>query len=257
MKRILVVCICLVQMQQIILAQSLHSYAHNNNAWFMYFGDHKISSKIGIHLEAQWRRNDIVSNPQQLLLRTGLNYHLNAQIFITGGYCFVSTHPYGSFPVKATFPEHRIWEQLQMKTQLQRIEWISRFRLEQRFSNLPVLNTSNIKYEPGDAVYTNRFRLLNRFSLPLQGKTISDKTFYLSAYDEFFINFGRYVANNIFDQNRAYIALGYKVPKLGKIELGYMNQIIQKSDGIKIENNHTLQVAIISNTDFYKSNFKK
>jgi len=31
-----------------------------------------------------------------------------------------------------------------------------------------------------------------------------------------------------------------------------MNQLVVKSDGVKIENNHTLQVGFISNIDFRK-----
>lgn len=253
MKILVTVCLCLL-LQTTIMAQTapLHTYANNNNAWLMYFGDHKISDRWGVHLEAQWRRNGFFTNPQQLLLRTGINYHFNAQSFLTLGYCFVETYPYGGYPAKSSFPENRFWEQLQIKSQLNRFEWVSRFRLEQRFSKLPVINMA--VYEPGDAVYTNRFRLLNRFSLPLKGKTIVDKAFYLTTYDEILVNFGDNVAANAFDQNRAYFAVGYKVPKLGRLEIGYMLQTIFKPDGIKIERNHNIQVGMISTLDFYKKN---
>lgn len=231
-------------------AQVTRMHTTNNNAWFMYFGDHKLSKKWGIHLEAQLRRNDWIKNPQQLLLRTGINYHFNNNAFATAGYCFVETYPYGEFAVKASFPEHRLWEQLQIKNQLGRFEIVNRFRLEQRWMQLPVL--VNNKYQPGGAVYQNRFRLLNRFSIPFKGKTIADKSLYATVYDEFMLSFGKHVNMNIFDQNRAYAALGYKIPKLGKLEVGYMQQLILKSDGIRVENNHTLQVGLLSTIDFYK-----
>jgi len=63
----------------------------NNNGWFMYFGDHKFSDHWGIHLEAQFRRNEIIAKPQQLLLRTGINYHFAPNAFATVGYCYVNT----------------------------------------------------------------------------------------------------------------------------------------------------------------------
>jgi hypothetical protein len=231
---------------------SNHQYANNLNAWLMYFGDHKFSPKWGVHLEAQWRRNEILANPQQLLLRTGLNYHLNGQVMATLGYAFIETHPYGDFAAKSDFPEHRLWEQVQIKTALQPFEWVSRFRLEQRFSNLPVRDVRTGDYAPGDAVYTNRFRLLNRFSLPFKGKVIADNSLYATVYDEFMLNFGKNVAANIFDQNRLYFALGYKIPKAGKLELGYLSQNIQKPDGVKIERNRTLQLGFTSTLDFFK-----
>jgi hypothetical protein len=226
-----------------------HQHTNNSNAWLMYFGDHKLSDKWGVHLEAQWRRNNWVANPQQLLLRTGINYHFNPQAFATLGYCFVETYPYGEFAAKSTFPEHRIWEQLQLKNQLNRFEWVSRFRLEQRFVQSPVKTGDT--YVLGDAIYSNRFRLLNRFSVPFKGKSIVDKSLYASIYDEFFINFGKNVGANYLDQNRAYAAIGYKIPKVGKLELGYLYQAIFKSDGIKYENNHTLQLGLSSTLDFY------
>lgn len=252
MKKIFFVVMLAFFITKIQAQTATHLRTNNNNAWFVYSGDHKLNNHWGIHLEAQVRRNDIVSNWQQLLLRTGINYHVNNNVFFTAGYCFVETSPYGAFPVKAKYPENRFWEQMQVKTPLGKIEWVSRFRLEQRFSKTPVLNVYNSTYEPGDAVYTNRFRLLNRFSLPLCKKGIVDKSFYLSVFDEPFISFGKNVAANFFDQNRAYAGIGYKLPKWGRLELGYMEQTIYKSDGIKIENNHTLQLALFSNLDFFK-----
>lgn len=233
-----------------------HVYANNSNSWIMYFGDHKVSDRWGVHLEAQLRRSDFLSNPQQLLLRTGINYHVNNQIFATLGYCFVETYPYGDLPAKSEFPEHRIWEQIQIKSQLERVEWVSRFRVEQRFVQAPALNTKTGSYEPGDAVYSNRFRLLNRVSVPFKGKTIVDKAFYVTAYDEILLNAGKNIAANFFDQNRIYAAIGYKIPKAGKLEIGYLYQTIQKPDGFKLERNSTLQLGLTSTLDFYKKKDK-
>lgn len=239
-------------LSQVGLSQTVKkNYVQNNNAWFMYFGDHKFSSKWGLHLEAQVRRNDLIRKPQQLLLRTGLNYYLSDNAFLTFGYCFVETYPYGDLPVKASFPENRFWEQIQIKTQVKSVEWTNRVRLEQRLSKLPVL--SNSSYRPGPEVFTNRFRLLNRLSIPLKGKSITDKSFYISCYDEVFMNFGKHVALNVFDQNRAYLALGYKIKKLGRLELGYMFQSIQKGNAVDMEQNHTLQLGLSSTLEFFKN----
>lgn len=245
-----------ILMHHVADAQSIRQHTSNINVWFMYFGDHKFSQKFGIHLEAQVRRHDGIAARQQLLLRTGMNYHISQQVFFTVGYCFVETYPYGDFPVKASYPEHRFWEQIQIKNQLGRFELLNRFRVEQRFSNLPVVNTMTTLYEPGDAVYTNRFRLMNRVSIPFNGKTIQDKSFYLTAYDEIMLNAGKNVATNLFDQNRAYIAIGYKIPVVGRLEIGYLEQTVIKGDGLKIENNHTLQIGLASIIDFMKKKNK-
>jgi hypothetical protein len=250
MKKNILLCIISLCLICTVSAQTARIVAQNTNTWFMYFGSHKISDKWGLHLEAQVRRSDFLSQSQQILLRGGINYHINPQTMLTAGYVFVQTEPYGKQPARSDFPENRLWEQLQLKNQVGSFEWISRFRLEQRYVQVPVLTGTT--YAAGDAVYTNRFRILNRFSIPFKGKTIVDKSFYLSVFDEVMVNFGKKVALNIFDQNRLYAAIGYKLPKVGRLELGYLNQMIIKGDGKTIENNHTLQVGLSSSIDFYK-----
>jgi hypothetical protein len=70
------------------------------------------------------------------------------------------------------------------------------------------------------------------------------------------LNAGKNVALNVFDQNRAYAAIGYKLPKLGKLEVGYMQQLVMKSDGVRVENNHSIMIGIASTIDFYKPSKK-
>jgi hypothetical protein len=251
MKKILFIVLAMLAAGQMFTQSPLRNTKTNYNGWFMYFGDHKFSEHWGIHIEAQFRRNEIIAKPLQLLLRTGINYHFSPNAFATAGYCYVLTSPYGFLPAKSAFTENRFWEQLQVKSQAGRIEMITRLRLEQRFSKLPVIQSKG-EYAPGDDVYTNRARVLVRLSIPFKGKTIEDKSLYFSCYDEAFVNFGENVQMNIFDQNRAYAAIGYKFPKWGKLEIGYMNQLVVKSDGLKIENNHTLQVGFYSTLDFRK-----
>lgn len=250
MNKVLFLLLLLIKIQAGLTQQVKRVSTKNFNSWLVYSGDHKFSKKWGIHLAAQWRRNNFFTNPQQIVMRAGINYHFNNQVFVTAGYGYAESYPYGEFPVAATFNENRVWEQIQFKNQLSSVEWSSRFRLEQRFSHLPV-RTINA-YESGPAVYTNRVRILNRFSLPLKGKIIADKSFYISAFDEVYINFGKNVGYNILDQNRASLNVGYKVPKAGRVEVGYLHQLSIKNDGIKIENNHTLQLAFYSTINLYK-----
>jgi len=220
----------------------------------MYFGDHKLTKKWGIHLEAQVRRHQLISSAQQILLRTGINYHFTDNSFFTAGYCFVETNKYGKFPSLSDFPEHRLWQQVQVKNQSGRLEIVNRYRLEQRFVFQPIFDMYTGKYNPAKKpTYSNRMRLMTRVSIPFKGEMIKDKSLYLSFYDEVFINFGKNILQNHVDQNRAYLAIGYKIPKLGRLEIGYLNQLLIKSDGLKIENNHTLQLGLSSVLNFYKN----
>jgi len=85
---------------------------------------------------------------------------------------------------------------------------------------------------------------------------MKDNTLFLVAADEIFANFGEKVTANIFDQNRLYLALGWRFNKDCNIQTGYLNQFIEKGDGVRKENNHTFQLALTYNIDFTKM-FKK
>lgn len=251
MKKLTLILSLLLIISKTYTQTRIHRPGTNNNVWITYNGDHKINEKWGIHFDGHIRRSDFLSKGQQLLFRPGINYHLNNAVSFGIGYAYAYTYAYGVFPSPAAFPENRLWEQVQVKTQLQKIEWVSRLRLEHRFINLPVKNAQGI-YEPGKAAFINRYRLMNRIAIPLKGKTIKEGTTYITAMDEVMINSGKYAAMNLLDQNRAYIALGHFVPKLGKVELGYMMQSIVKTDGIRIEKNNTIQLTLNSTANFYK-----
>ena len=68
---------------QVSLAQNNRLATTNNIGWYSYTGTFKVSEKLGIHTEYQWRRNEIITSWQQSLIRTGLNYNPNAGMNIT------------------------------------------------------------------------------------------------------------------------------------------------------------------------------
>lgn len=214
-----------------------------HNAWYMYFGTYKVSPKVSIHSEVQWRRSGIIKDPQQLLLRGGLNYHLSNAVMATLGYGFIDTHPYGEQPVPERFTEHRIWQQLILNHSDGRVLFNHRFRQEQRWLELPLSDEH-------DYNYVNRSRYRFMLTVPLNNSEMIKDTWFLSFYDEIFINFGENVAKNIFDQNRIYGAIGFQTGINTNLQLGYLNQMIQKGNGIQFENNHTLQLAFFHTIKF-------
>ncbi len=228
-------------------AQNLRVNDHNTNAWLMYFGSHTINQKWGIHTEAQIRRAEVVETWQQILLRGGINYNITKNAMATLGYAFIETFPYGGYPASEAFPEHRIYQQLQFRNKEGILPLLHRFRQEQRWVTPAGKDT---------AVYTNRTRYMFRAVLPLVKPTEENRSvyqpngLYLAAYDEIFVNFGKNVQQNVFDQNRLYFAIGFKTSSFGSVEAGYLNQILQKGNGRIFEYNHTLQLAYYYNINF-------
>jgi hypothetical protein len=91
-------------------------------------------------------------------------------------------------------------------------------------------------------------RYLVRATVPLRGRTVAVGTPYLSVYDEAMVNWGRNVGRNVFDQNRAYGALGWRLTPGTRVEVGYLQQLLAKPDGVRLERNHTLQAAIFQSS---------
>ncbi|MBK0403361.1 DUF2490 domain-containing protein [Adhaeribacter sp. BT258] len=214
---------------------------HNINGWLSYSGDHNLSEKWGVHTEFVLRRYQLYKHPMQFMPRFGVNYNISKNIMLTLGYAYVHTYPYGEFPASEQFPEHRSYQQFFFKGNVSSVSFQHRYRLEQRFIRLAGTEAF---------IYTNRFRYHVRAAHPFKGKTIDDGEFYVAAANEFFINFGKKVGNNIFDQNRASAVLGYRYSKALAFELGYLNQIVAQRNGFRFEYNHTLLASISFNFDF-------
>lgn len=216
------------------------------HGWYMYFGNHKLTDRISLHTEYQWRRADWIKTWQQSLLRLGVDYKINDAVSVTVGYGNIITWPYGDQPLPYKFNEHRLWEQAVVTQRVNRFYLNHRYRLEQRW--LQGNGTSE------ENTYTFRERVRYRFLImyPLNHPDLVPKTFFISAYDEIFAQFGKNFKFNYLDQNRLYVALGYQYSSHGNIQVGYLNQYVVKGNAIQAESNHTLQVGLTYNFDFRK-----
>ena len=174
--------------------------------WMIYFGNNKLDEKFNIHNEVQYRNYNAVGDLEQLLLRTGLGYNLtpnNNNLLL--GYGFIRSENYQNLDTKLVLNEHRIYQQFITKQSFGRVIFSHRYRLEERFV------ADDFKM---------RFRYFLATNVALNHKLLVPNTIYLSAYNEIFIN----AKNQLFDRNRIYGGLGYKVSNNLKLEIGYMNQ---------------------------------
>lgn len=222
-----------------------------NHGWVMYFGNHKLSEHWGIHTEYQWRRADMFNDWQQSLLRLGVDYYSKQNAQYTLGYGWIKSFQYGDQPIAHNLNEHRIWEQFVIKNKVGRVDISHRYRLEQRFIENWVKD-ANAVYAQDGFVFRQRVRYRFMATVPLSRKEMKDNTLFLAVYDEPFLGFGKGIGKNILDQNRLYGAIGWRFNKDFNVQLGYLNQYVVKTDGIKAERNHTLQIGVTYNIDFTK-----
>lgn len=218
--------------------------------WYNYFGTFKLNEKFGLHTEYQFRRDNIITDWQQSLLRVGVNYNLNPRVLFRAGYAWIETFNYGEIPINGfgkDFTEHRIFQMVQLSHKEGIVDLSHRFMLEQRF----VGRYSNASLEREDEFpLLHRIRYMFRMQIPLRGKEIIDKTPYVALYDEIFIGFGKNVNANVFDQNRFGLLFGYRFNKNVRVEGGYLNQILQFGRQINGQNVFQNNHGIIINANF-------
>ncbi|MEM0575099.1 DUF2490 domain-containing protein [Flavobacterium polysaccharolyticum] len=222
-----------------VFAQNTRLQDNNQIGWLGYFGTFKIANQFSIHSEYQWRRDNYITDKQQGLLRVGLNYQANPKLQLRLGYAWIETYPYGDYAINAQgkdFTEHRTYQMATLTDKISKFEFSHRFMLEQRFVGRytnPALSVED------DYLFLNRFRYMVRAQMPIIGSEIKDKTPYVAVYNEILIGFGKNVNENIFDQNRIGILLGYRHNANFRIEGGYINQTLQL--GREIEQRNVFQ----------------
>lgn len=209
---------------------SILTFAQKNDlgAWYMYFGNNKISKKLNWHNEIQYRNFDAVGDLEQLLIRTGIGYDLtenNNNVLL--GYGFILSQPYVNGEKKENI-EHRIFQQYITKQKFGRFYLQHRYRLEERFL---------------EDDFRMRFRYMLGLNIPITQKEMLPKTLYASVYNEIFLHFN----SPVFDRNRVYGALGYVINKNMRIEAGYMNQIQEN------RNRGQIQIGFYNNIPFTKN----
>ncbi|WP_248724418.1 DUF2490 domain-containing protein [Seonamhaeicola sp. ML3] len=180
--------------------------------WLIYIGNKKLNNKWDLHHEVQYRNYDAIGDLEQLLLRTGLGYTFNeGKSNVLLGYGYILSENYlDNLDTKVSVNEHRIFQQFISKQNVGSIGLTHRYRFEQRFI---------------EDVFKMRFRYFLAIKVPFKTKAQEDSKFYISAYNEIFLN----TKSSIFDRNRVYGGLGYTVSKSLRLELGYMNQFFETS----------------------------
>jgi hypothetical protein len=198
------------------------SYANAQNngeddwgAWYMYFGTNKIADKFSVHTEAQFRFYETTGNFNQLLLRTGLNYHISPDAIVTLGYGYINTDgTFEEFSDEINSKENRIFQQLILKNKVGEFLFEHRYRLEQRFLDFG---------EETDTQHRARYRL--QLTLPLTD------IFFINLYDEVFLN----LQDQVFGQNRLYAALGLHITENSSVQIGYLKNHFSSANFDRIQ----------------------
>jgi hypothetical protein len=195
-----------------ILFSSLKTSAQEDSlgGWTVASIHYFLSPKFALYGEAQVRSQRLVNDFFYYELKGGVTYFLpkkNLVFFGLGSYK-TYTSP-GNFKEPVVSDEFRMWEQLVLNNNINRLKIEHRYRIEQRWVN---------------GVYSNRFRYRLNPIIRLISLQSLIKTIYISVYDEvFFTNKQPY-----FLRNRFFAGAGYRFTKLFTGQLGFLRQFDYK-----------------------------
>lgn len=217
----------------LIVAQPAGAATDEQSGWLAWFNNTAFDHRFGLISDVQLRSRDDWAGPRNLLIRPGLSWKVAPGHALSAGYAYIGTYPVDG----RDLTEHRSWQQYVASRALPFGTLSQRFRLEQRF----------IDRASAPDVYSDRLRWFVRSVLPLDGVMPLKLGSFIALQNEVFANLsGRDDLNGrVFDQNRAYVALGWRSGPLADVEIGYLNQWINGRSGDTV--NHILQVAVYTN----------
>ncbi|NBB52825.1 DUF2490 domain-containing protein [Rhizobium sp. CRIBSB] len=184
-----------------------------NQVWTGAFasGPVKENSRMLVWIDAHARFNGEGDQLNTTILRPGIGWRVSPRLDVWAGYAHITLHRPGP-----DGQEHRAWQQATYPVaEIAGGRLTGRTRLEQRFR------------EGGDETGW-RLRQFMRWSRPIAGPELT-----LVASNETFIAFNDtdWGQNSGYDQNRAFVGVGWQVTPKFRLEGGYMNQQIDGGSG--------------------------
>ncbi|SES17855.1 DUF2490 domain-containing protein [Pedobacter rhizosphaerae] len=207
---------------------------HQNTGWFMFLNNTRFNDKWGLQFDVQLRSVDDWKYVRNTLVRPAVQYFINDHHNVALGYLWQTTYNKPDAAESTTLNEHRIFEQYIYTHKFSSIFASHRFRVEQRF-----IGTA------GEDIFAQRFRYFFRFIQPLQKQQAAfTKGAFVALQNEVFLNVQNKKAlnNSVFDQNRVYLAGGYRFSKKLDLELGYLNQAVNGANANTL--NNIIQFAV-------------
>jgi len=225
--------------------QPVKTIIPQRQAWLGYFNQTRLSHRWGVWLDLHARRigDDHVNRWNTEIIRPGLTYYASDALRFTAGYAYVRHFPSSTdLPVR---PEHRIWQQVAWNSKIGRLALMQWLRTEQRYNRRVVGNRLGDDY-----AFNHRFRFNILAQYPLKGETIRPGVLNAVVQNEVFINAGKEITYNYFDQNRFFVGLSYPFNKALMAQAGYMNLFQQQPIGNRFTSNHTIRLFLFHTLDF-------
>ncbi len=213
--------------------------------WLGYLNQTRFTHRSELWTDLHFRLTDhFIRQKNQLFLRFGYTYYLTDDVRLTVGYAYIYTYAQSGSP---DFPEHRPWQQIQWIEKKKGFNLTQLLRIEQRYRRKIVTGELTDAY-----AFNWRFRYSIGFIFPLKGTTVAPKTPFLFFNEDLFVNAGKQIVSNYFDQNRIVVGLGYQFTRHYNVQLAYMDAFQQLPAGNKYLNINAVRLFVYHNIDLRK-----
>jgi hypothetical protein len=227
-------------------AQTKHTTT-TNQVWYGYYPQIRLTKHWGLWSDAELhQKSNFIKDVSQTVFRLAGTYYINDLTKFTAGYTFINYNP-DEKHLYVSQPEHGGWQQLQWYTYYRKKKLMQWIRLEERFKR-NIINDSTLA---NDYTYTWRARYNLFYQLPLSSKGIAAHQLSAVIGDELYINFGKHIVNNYFDQNRIFLGFSYMVNSHDNLQFGYTNIFQQLSAGNQYKRLNLIRLSFFENIGLY------
>lgn len=226
-----------------VLIMTLATYGqdtHKTEFWGGYITRTKLNNNWSLWNDTHFATESF------FILRHGLNYHIDKNAIITGGYAWLYTATSQTNDLVRF--EHRPWAQFDIRVPLgKHLRFSHRvrydFRIRKKLSGDEILD---------DFTAYHRLRFMNGIQIPLMtldnGKKID-----FNIIDEILFNLGsEKPKGNYFDQNRIWLLVGFSPVKDMRAMVGYVNRMAPAATPNDYNHRHGIAIWIIHSFDLSK-----
>lgn len=172
--------------------------------WNVLTGRFNYNSKWNAFIELQLRSQQTFNHFNYYEVKGGIGYAIHPTLTaVIGTGRYITYQLNDNFKTPFLVTENRLWQQLIWNQSFKNVRIEHRLRAEQRY-------TSN--------GYRNRFRYRLSGIIPINNKTITNKTLFINTSNEFHLN----NEGVFFEQNRYYLGGGYNFNSQLSLQVGWI-----------------------------------
>ena len=190
----------------VMIKFTAHAQRPATGAWLTLNMPVRLTNKWQIHNDGSYRTLGSRISALQYLYRTGIRYQINSSLSSATGVAFFFTRTSFNKENHEFGREFRTWQELLYQKQIgNKLQWVNRFRSEQRFFEAT---------ERKESFTAHRFRLRSAVIYKVSESwslNLSDEYFRQSAHGNF-----------SFDQNRIIASAVYQFNQSTQLQGGYM-----------------------------------